>query len=299
MNDSTLFSPDIEAKVNEVESEFANRATEVLASVLNRDVSVTLKDISPFDFKTLKADYPKNTVFITIPFQEGFEGNILYLLDPKDAAFLAGMMMTGEGEQEFEPNEHLDPVQELLNQVMADYGKTLSSIFDEPVSFRKCKAVLIDLSPADFQDSNWIRVQFEINVGQKIDLCRLVSWSAIHKYVPETEDDVETMLTAPEEPEPVIPEMATEEDDSELQLLMDIELPITIELGRTQMMIKNILKLSPGSIVELDKLSGEPVDLYVNNKKFAEGEVVVVDENFGVRLTEIVQVDERIRNLEG
>jgi flagellar motor switch protein FliN/FliY len=64
------------------------------------------------------------------------------------------------------------------------------------------------------------------------------------------------------------------------------------------MMIKDILKLGPGSIVELDKLSGEPVDLFVNNKKFAQGEVVVIDENFGVRLTEIVQVDERLQSLE-
>jgi len=301
MNNGTLFSPALKLKVNEVENEFAHRAAEVLTSLLGREVKVSVGEISQFDFKPLKADYPQNTVFVTVGFQEGFEGKILFLLDPKDAALLADAMM-GESESPsstFEPAEHLDPIQGMVNQMMLNYGKTLGSIFDQPVSFAPSKAVLIDLSPADFQDSNWIRVQLEIDAGQKIPLCRLVSWSAIHEYVPETDEDVGTMLAAPEEPALPMPEIAPEEDDSELQLLMDIELPISIELGRTQMMIKNILRLSPGAIVELDKLSGEPVDLYVNNKKFAEGEVVVVDENFGVRITEIEQVDERLRNLEG
>jgi len=88
-----------------------------------------------------------------------------------------------------------------------------------------------------------------------------------------------------------------DKDLGEIEMLMDLRLPITIELGRTSMFIKDILKLAPGSIVELDKLSGDPVDLYVNDKKFAEGEVVVIDENFGVRITELIKPEERIKKL--
>ena len=73
-----------------------------------------------------------------------------------------------------------------------------------------------------------------------------------------------------------------------MDLLMNLALNVSIELGRTEMQIKDILKLGIGSIVELNKLAGEPVDLLVNNKKFAEGEVVVIDENFGVRITGLV-----------
>lgn len=79
-----------------------------------------------------------------------------------------------------------------------------------------------------------------------------------------------------------------------LDLLMDIELPVSVELGRVNMTIRSILGLGPGAVVELDKFSGEPVDLLVNNKKFAEGEVVVVDQNFGVRITALVGAAERL-----
>ena len=82
-----------------------------------------------------------------------------------------------------------------------------------------------------------------------------------------------------------------------IEMLMDIVLPVSIELGRTKMFIKNILELERGSIVEIDKLAGEPVDLLVNNKKMAEGEVVVVEKHFGIRITNLIDPKDRIKNL--
>ncbi|AHC19594.1 MULTISPECIES: flagellar motor switch phosphatase FliY [Paenibacillus] len=87
-------------------------------------------------------------------------------------------------------------------------------------------------------------------------------------------------------------------DENNLNLLMDIPLRVTVELGRTQKQIKDILELSQGSIIELDKLAGEPVDILVNNKLIAKGEVVVIDENFGVRVTDIVSQWDRIQKLQ-
>lgn len=82
-----------------------------------------------------------------------------------------------------------------------------------------------------------------------------------------------------------------------IEMLLDIVLPVSIELGRTKMFIKDILELERGSIVEIDKLAGEPVDLLVNNKKVAEGEVVVVDKHFGIRITNLIDPKDRIKNL--
>lgn len=87
-------------------------------------------------------------------------------------------------------------------------------------------------------------------------------------------------------------------DENNLNLLMDIPLKVTVELGRTQRQIRDILELSQGSIIELDKLAGEPVDILVNNKLIAKGEVVVIDENFGVRVTDIVSQWDRIQKLQ-
>lgn len=82
-----------------------------------------------------------------------------------------------------------------------------------------------------------------------------------------------------------------------IDLLMDVNLPVSIELGRTKMTIEDILALGPGSVVELNKLAGEPVDLMVNYKVVARGEVVVIDENFGVRITQLLSPEERLRAL--
>ncbi|MCB1317253.1 MAG: flagellar motor switch protein FliN [Leptospiraceae bacterium] len=80
-----------------------------------------------------------------------------------------------------------------------------------------------------------------------------------------------------------------------MNLLMDVQMTLTVELGRTKMYIKEILGLGDGSIIELDKLAGEPVDMLVNGKLIAKGEVVVIDENFGVRVTDIVSPIDRLK----
>ncbi len=87
-------------------------------------------------------------------------------------------------------------------------------------------------------------------------------------------------------------------DETNLNLLLDIPLKVTVELGRTKKQIKEILELSQGSIIELDKLAGEPVDILVNNKLIAKGEVVVIDENFGVRVTDIVSQWDRVQKIQ-
>jgi len=73
-----------------------------------------------------------------------------------------------------------------------------------------------------------------------------------------------------------------------MEILLDIPLSVTVELGRTRCYVKDLLNLTQGSIIELDRLAGDPVDVLVNGKPFAKGEVVVIDENFGVRIREIV-----------
>ncbi len=82
-----------------------------------------------------------------------------------------------------------------------------------------------------------------------------------------------------------------------IQMILDVTLPISIELGRTSMTVGEILELGSGSVVELNKLAGEPVDVLVNDKIIARGEVVVVDENFGVRITHLISKSELIKNL--
>ncbi len=89
----------------------------------------------------------------------------------------------------------------------------------------------------------------------------------------------------------------TASEHGNISLLMDVYMEMTVELGRTKKLIKEILGMGEGTIIELDKLAGEPVDILVNHKLIAKGEVVVIDENFGVRVTEIVSLMERMKDL--
>ncbi len=82
-----------------------------------------------------------------------------------------------------------------------------------------------------------------------------------------------------------------------IDMLLDVELEVLVELGRKSMKIKDVLKLGKGSLIELNKTAGEPLTIYVNNRKLAEGEVVVVDDNFGIRITKLASPKERIKSL--
>jgi flagellar motor switch protein FliN/FliY len=90
---------------------------------------------------------------------------------------------------------------------------------------------------------------------------------------------------------------ATPQEAGNISLIMDVYMEMTVELGRTRKLIKEILGMGEGTIIELDKLAGEPVDILVNHKLIAKGEVVVIDENFGVRVTEIVSPQERMMEM--
>ncbi len=86
-------------------------------------------------------------------------------------------------------------------------------------------------------------------------------------------------------------------DQTTMELILDTELAVSAELGTAVRTVKEILELGPGSVIELNKLSGEPVDLFINGRTFSRGEVVVIAESFGIRVTDIISIEERIEAL--
>jgi len=111
------------------------------------------------------------------------------------------------------------------------------------------------------------------------------------------EEEIEQVGVHPVEFDTLPGEGQPKEQSRNLDILMDVELEVVAELGRKTMTIKEILKLGKRSIIELDKAAGEPLEIFVNGHKFAEGEVVVVDDQFGIRLINLVSPEERIKNL--
>jgi flagellar motor switch protein FliN/FliY len=106
-----------------------------------------------------------------------------------------------------------------------------------------------------------------------------------------TQADIGTLASAAAQLAPELAELGngvTTNAEVPLAMLLDLTLPLSIELGRTRMTVQDILRLGRGSVVQLERLAGEPIDLYVADRRFAEGEVVVLGEHFGVRITRII-----------
>jgi flagellar motor switch protein FliN/FliY len=116
---------------------------------------------------------------------------------------------------------------------------------------------------------------------------------SVVNITPVAEDDVQFVPAAAS----VSAEVATEDPANGLELLLDIPLEISVELGRVRMLVREVVELGAGSIVEIDKTAGEPVDVMVNGRLVARGEVVVIEDNFGVRITEILNPQERLARL--
>jgi len=121
-------------------------------------------------------------------------------------------------------------------------------------------------------------------------------------------DSIDNLDNSAEEEVSIIAEKAEFEEFDEasskgnisndrLNMLRDLQLNVFIELGRTKMQIKDILELERGYVIELDKLASEPVDIFVNNKKIAEGEVVVIDKHFGIRIINLSEASERLKGI--
>jgi flagellar motor switch protein FliN/FliY len=112
----------------------------------------------------------------------------------------------------------------------------------------------------------------------------------------QADEDVEGKLAEFPEFDDAIPSSLS--GDDKFSMLKDLKLNVFIELGRTKMEIKDILDLERGYVIELDKLASEPVDVFVNNKKIAEAEVVVIDKHFGIRITNLVSAEQRMQGIQ-
>jgi len=92
-------------------------------------------------------------------------------------------------------------------------------------------------------------------------------------------------------------ESGTKFESRNLEFLLDIPLQVSVEVGRSRILVKDLLQMQEGYVIELDKMAGEPLDLYVNNRLIARGEAVVVNDKFGIRLTDVVSPSERLEKL--
>lgn len=301
---------------------FCNQAGTVISTVLNRKVSFQTEICEEGSVDTIREKMPSVLLALKIPVASAVDGVFYLLIQKTDVAILSDLMMMGDGTAEYS-EDYKDAIGEMFNQVMGAYVTALSgewgnavatgsievSEFDldhPPFSIDTCDAIMISRTIENIEGSSFLIILVPRKLSGRISkIARPITSSTSASMTEDVGlnmaelDDLSKVSgfteTTETEFKPVSALSSTSQQG--IEMLLDIDLDVSIELGKSMLSIKRILELAPGSIVELDRMAGEPVDLLVNNKVVAKGEVVVIDESFGIRIVSLVSPEERIRSL--
>lgn len=310
-------------------------AANTLSVIVNQPVSITTPKVRLTTLEKLSDEFEVPNVAIEVKFSKGLKGANLLVMKVPDAAIIADLMMGGNGIYKGgELTEiEMSAVSEAMNQMIGTAATSMATLFNREVNISPPTALLWDskgkkLSESIDPDENIVLVSFKLAVGNLIDseIMQLLSVDAAREIVEAmtagfkestppvsdgahqksaVEQKVETENTMMKEVNvqkaQFMPfeEQAVEDKPRNIDLILDVPIEVSVILGRTEKTIKEVLELGNGSLIELDKLVEEPVEILVNGKMVAEGEVVVVNENFGVRITDIVNNVERVKKLQG
>lgn len=272
-------------------------------------------------------------ILVEISFQDDLSGDGFLLMKTTDASIISNLIMGGEGEARDDLSDiELTAITETIMQMLSSYSSSLSSYMNRKISVRvgNISSKTIDTTTLIFPSldkGGFILSKCGLKIGTLVNsfFYQLLPvgvaknivdiFSSLQKKELEEKResglfDLKTMQdTIPSVPSPVdrkdqdirpvaFPPLETREipkEISNIDLIMDVPLSISVELGRAKMSIQEILELSPGSVIELDKIEGEPVDVLANGRLIAKGEVVVIGEIFGVRLVEILSPNEAMK----
>jgi len=304
-------------------------AATTLSIIVNQSVSITTPRVSVTTLRELKDIFHVPNIAIEVRFSKGIKGANLLVLKLSDAGIIADLMMGGTGVYNGEELGELQmsAVSEAMNQMIGTAATSMATMFNREVNISPPTALLWDSKAQKLSDTiddseRVVQVSFRMTIGSIIDseIMQLLSLEAARDIItamtsgfkesaPPPKVSIPVKKAAPtpkEEPEEVPVHKAqfmpfekaqVEERPRNIDLIMDVPIEVSVILGRTKKTIKEVLDLANGSLIELDKLVEEPVEILVNGKMVAQGEVVVVNENFGVRITNIVSNVERIKGL--
>lgn len=258
--------------------------------------------------------------------------NGIQILSVNKNDLLALMQSMDEALEADDMEAQFQVLEKVITAMFTSVSRSMAKVLEQDMAYSLLGVDVVekhqDFPVSKFTEAEWfVEAGFQLNIGQE---GRII----FHVYIPlqlakqlagilteGVQEEVEEAEEVPQEEnnqtqtttkldaasaEPNIQSVqfssfdetaSLQAEPNNLDMLLDIPLQVTVELGRTKRMVKEILSISHGSIIELDKLAGEPVDILINNKLIAVGEVVVIDENFGVRVTDILSTADRISKL--
>ena len=293
-----LNSPSLEKFSGLVVSTFASS----LSAISSRTVNLSLGEMVKCDADTLFAAYENVTLFVAKEDNGCFETGLLFRT--RDITKLADFMLAGDGESKDEIDDDTkDAVQELTSQLLSSLNVPFEEAFSNKFSF-KSEDVIKNTSSSLFQCSEYYCIDLTGDVdGAELNF-RFVCDTNIEAKLGGQEDNnlvddgsIEALLGNAGISFDDEPAESSGNTPKNLDLLLDIDIPISVRMGSAKLFLKDILGLGPGNIVELEQNADDPIELAINDKVIARGEVVIVDGYFGFRIKEIVSKAERIRKL--
>ena len=250
----------------------------------------TWQELSPDATRDLRASLKENSISVQFEATQRLSGNQGFVLSKKDAVRLAQLLLAEpEDGNSVMSDDHRDALGELFRQFAGATASALKGLAGGEVSFK-----WLGLDP--FAGEPAVRAGIQWNSPGLTPLTVILELGSglVTAMNPSTVSAAQALeLPAPTPP----PAALAPARDPKLELLMDVELDVTLRFGERQMALRDILDLSAGSVVELNQYVQDPVELLVGKKVIARGEVVVVDGSYGLRVTEIISPMERIESL--
>ena len=274
---------------------------------MDKDVSLSFAQVSSANPDDLTSGYEEQTLILVTEENSGMEAGIMF--NTVDITYMTNlmMMMDEPGKDKLEPDDK-DAIKEYASQLLAACGEPVKEKTGVKVSFR-IDDVMVNDAPALFQAAEYMVVDAALSIGSTSTTFRFYTDSSLLNEFGGgsggtsfgEEPDFGAAFKFPDDEAGVhIPEIGGGghgHTPGNLDLLLDIDVPISVKMGSTNMFLKDILTMGSGNIIELDESADEPVELVINNKVIARGEVVIVDGYFGFRIKEIVSRAERIKKL--
>ncbi len=311
--------------IGEAANIFIATSATTLSMILDKRVRITTPTVTAAKVTEIYKNMSIPYVALRVGFRVGIKGENLLLLKTADASVISDIMMGGDGTNiKLELDEiEISAVSEAMNQMIGSATTSMATMLNRT----------IDISPPDVNvwesfdtdgmseqelEREFVQIAFDMTIDGVLEssIVQLYSVEAAKdiveaftlEVIADTEDDIgKANEDVDLEDETIVPEEALKNIEekqivsdkrtqmpSRIEMLLDVMLDLTVVFGSTRKTVRELLSFGEGSIIELDKYIDEPLEIFVNSKLIGFGEVVVVDENFGVRITSLVDVEDRV-----
>lgn len=293
-----MLEENINRTLSQLYPQSLKQAGVLISSLLGRKIQLSLGEIKLLSLDQISSKYPLNLI-LRFNIGNKKDGRGLLVFPQELALILVNILKAVDSKTSFGQmgQNELNLLSQLFGQFMKSLSISLSQSLNRKVNFTDLELKSANLSgevSALYGGEEQLvvvttKVTLE-NITGEYELIQLIPLNIVEEVFGIT-SKVDLRIQPLELP---ALEKAVVNPNQDLgKVLLDIPLQLSVELGRTKMMLKDILELGTGSIIELDHLAGEPVDIMLNNKLLAKGEVVLIDDSLGVRLTHIVSPNER------